>query len=554
MHQALYRKWRPKTFDDVCGQEHITAVLRHEIKNGAPSHAYLFCGSRGTGKTTCAKILAKAVNCLSPENGNPCGKCAACVAIENGSATDVLEMDAASNNGVDNIRDIRDEAVYTPSSLRYRVYIVDEVHMLSSSAFNALLKTLEEPPAHVIFVLATTELHKLPATIVSRCQRFDFRRIATAVLSARITYIAKEEGISLTSDAAERIARMAQGGMRDAISLLELCAGGGRAVDIATVNEMMGSVGREGTLSLVEAVLDANYDAIFAAVDEAVAASRDLEIFWQDLIALYRDLLVMKTTTEAARYLDLADTEAAALSALADRFKKGMLLAHCRLLEDALFAMQKANAVKRMVAELTLVRLCDPRLDTSVEGLLARVERLEEAAVTGGFSRESTPTVPQAKNEVPPVATPDTKPAAPAAPTVKPKAPAPEAAVKVVPGSKSIPQKPVGTGRVLTRMRGFANCVARMARDNAMVASFLGDARAFLDEAGRVVVVLPNAFAEMMLEQGNGRDALRHALCLELQREVRDGDLIMETAENSTVKTDTVIDDILSAAEQNGQA
>ena len=476
------------------------------------------------------------------------------MAIENGSATDVLEMDAASNNGVDNIRDIRDEVVYTPSSLRYRVYIVDEVHMLSSSAFNALLKTLEEPPAHVIFVLATTELHKLPATIVSRCQRFDFRRIATAVLSARITYIAKEEGISLTSDAAERIARMAQGGMRDAISLLELCAGGGRAVDIATVNEMMGSVGREGTLSLVEAVLDANYDAIFAAVDEAVAASRDLEIFWQDLIALYRDLLVMKTTTEAARYLDLADTEAAALSALADRFKKGMLLAHCRLLEDALFAMQKANAVKRMVAELTLVRLCDPRLDTSVEGLLARVERLEEAAVTGGFSRESTPTVPQAKNEVPPVATPDTKPAAPAAPTVKPKAPAPEAAVKVVPGSKSIPQKPVGTGRVLTRMRGFANCVARMARDNAMVASFLGDARAFLDEAGRVVVVLPNAFAEMMLEQGNGRDALRHALCLELQREVRDGDLIMETAENSTVKTDTVIDDILSAAEQNGQA
>jgi len=216
--------------------------------------------------------------------------------------------------------------------------------------------------------------------------------------------------------------------------------------------------------------------------------------------------------------------------------------------------MQKANAVKRMVAELTLVRLCDPRLDTSVEGLLARVERLEEAAVTGGFSCESTPTVPQVKSEVPPVATPDIKPAAPAAPAVKPKAPAPEAPPAKAPTARPTAQKAVGVGRVLTRMRGFANCVARIARDNAMAASFLGDARAFLDEAGRVVVVLPNAFAEMMLAQGNGRDALRHALCLELQREVRDSDMVIETAENSTVKTDTVIDDILSAAEQGGQA
>ena len=550
MHQALYRKWRPKTFDDVCGQEHITSVLRYEIKNGAPSHAYLFCGSRGTGKTTCAKILAKAVNCLDLQNGNPCGKCAACVAIENGSATDVLEMDAASNNGVDNIRDIRDEVVYTPSSLRYRVYIVDEVHMLSSSAFNALLKTLEEPPAHVIFVLATTELHKLPATIVSRCQRFDFRRIATAVLSSRITYIAEKEGISLTSEAAERIARMAQGGMRDAISLLELCASGGRAIDTDTVNEMMGSVGKEGTLALVRALLDADYDTVFAAVDEAVAASRDLEVFWQDLISIYRDLLVMKTTTDAARYLDLTDTEAEALAEIAARFKKGTLLAHCRLLEDALFAMQKANAVKRMVAELTLVRLCDPRLDTSVESLLARVERLEDMALTGGFSAASAPV----KREESTIAAAPVKEEPKAAP-VAPAAPA-AAAPKAAPEKKAAPLKSTAAaphgGRVLTRMRGFANCVARMARDNAMVASFLGDARAFLDEAGHIVVVLPNSFAEMMLEQANGRDALRHALCLELQREVHDRDLIVETAETSTIKSDTVIDDILSAVEQNG--
>ena len=218
MHQALYRKWRPQNFDDVYGQEHVTSILKYETENNKFSHAYLFCGSRGTGKTTCAKILAKAVNCTSPINGSPCNKCAACLSIDAGTATDVLEMDAASNNGVDNIRDIRDEVVYTPSSLKYRVYIVDEVHMLSGSAFNALLKTLEEPPAHAIFILATTELHKLPSTIVSRCQRHDFRRIATDTLVSRLECISNAEGIEYDTDALRIIAKMAQGGMRDAIS------------------------------------------------------------------------------------------------------------------------------------------------------------------------------------------------------------------------------------------------------------------------------------------------------------------------------------------------
>ena len=541
MHQALYRKWRPRTFDDVCGQEHITSVLQYEIANGAPSHAYLFCGSRGTGKTTCAKILAKAVNCEAPVNGNPCCKCAACLSIENGSASDVLEMDAASNNGVDNIRDIRDEVVYTPSALRYRVYIVDEVHMLSSSAFNALLKTLEEPPAHVIFVLATTELHKLPATIVSRCQRFDFRRIATPVLTARVLHIAAEESISLEDAAAERIARLAQGGMRDAISLLELCAGGGRAITTESVNEMMGSVGREGMLSLVRAVARADYDAVFAAIDEAVNASRDLAVFWQDLISVYRDMLVVKTTRDAARYLDLTDAEMAALSEVAADFKKGTLLAHCRLLEDALFAMQRANAVKRMVAELTLVRLLDPRLDTSTEGLLARVERLEDAALSGSFSTPaaSTPVAHESGRE----RTLPTE-SVPAAPTVPVSASVPTPA----PTKAPTPAK-AGGGRVLTRIRGFINCVERVRRDNQMVASFLDEARAFFDEQKRVVVILPSSFAEMMLESGGGRDLLRRALCVELQREVADRDLIVEVAEPTAATKDTIIDDILSAAE-----
>ena len=532
MHQALYRKWRPKTFDDVCGQEHVTSVLRYEIKNGAPSHAYLFCGSRGTGKTTCAKILAKAVNCEAPENGSPCGKCPSCLSIEAGSATDVLEMDAASNNGVENIRDIRDEVVYTPSALRYRVYIVDEVHMLSTSAFNALLKTLEEPPAHVIFILATTELHKLPATIVSRCQRFDFRRIASPVLAERISYIAAEEGIALEADAADRIARMAQGGMRDAISLLELCAGGGGVVDTKTVDEMMGSVGRDRVLSLMRAVANADYDAIFDSVNEAVAASRDLEVFWQDLLSVYRDMLVIKTTEHAARYLDLADAEAEELTALAASFSKGTLLAHCRLVENALFAMQKSNAAKRMIAELTLVRLCDPRLDTSPESLVARLERLEDAALTG------TLTVPQQAASVPERAEPPKradKPAPASAPEKKMTAPAAPTSTK--------------GARVLTRLRGFINCIERIGRDNQMLASFIGEARAYLDEQKRVVVILPNAFAEMMLEQHGGRDLLRRALSVELSREVRDAELLVEVQGAPSTKNDTVIDDILSAAE-----
>ncbi len=545
MHQALYRKWRPKTFDDVCGQEHVTSVLRYEIKNGAHSHAYLFCGSRGTGKTTCAKILAKAVNCEAPENGNPCGKCRSCLSIEAGSATDVLEMDAASNNGVENIRDIRDEVVYTPSALRYRVYIVDEVHMLSASAFNALLKTLEEPPAHVIFILATTELHKLPATIVSRCQRFDFRRIAATVLADRISYIAKEEGITLDGDAATRIARMAQGGMRDAISLLELCAGGGGAVDTKTVDEMMGSVGRESILALTGALANADYDAIFASISEAVSASRDLEVFWQDLLSVYRDMLVMKTTENAARYLDLADAEAAELATLAAHFSKGTLLLHCRLIEDALFAMQKANAAKRMIAELTLVRMCDPRLDTSPESLVARLERLEDAAATGTLAAPQGTAAPAPQKE--------------SAPRAAAKAPAPkpqereEAPVKKpTPAPTTQAPAPKGGGRVLTRMRGFINCIERISRENQMLASFIGEARAYFDEQRRVVVILPNAFAEMMLEKNGGRDVLRRALSVELSREVRDSELLVEIQGAPTAQRDTVIDDILSAAE-NGQ-
>ncbi|MBO5270261.1 MAG: DNA polymerase III subunit gamma/tau, partial [Clostridia bacterium] len=300
MHQALYRKWRPQTFEDVYGQDHITKVLKYEAEHGLFSHAYLFCGSRGTGKTTCAKILAKVVNCEHPVNGSPCGECESCKLIENSAVTDILEMDAASNNSVENIRDIRDEVVYTPTSLKYRVYIIDEVHMLSGSAFNALLKTLEEPPAHVIFILATTELHKLPSTIISRCQRFDFRRIAIPDLMKRILQIAEAEKIEIEQDAAFLIAKMAQGGMRDSISLLELCAGSHERITVDLVNEAVGSTGRSAMIRVLNAVAGQDYETILAEIHKVVQSSGDIRVFWQDLISLYRDLLVVRTSQNAA--------------------------------------------------------------------------------------------------------------------------------------------------------------------------------------------------------------------------------------------------------------
>ena len=385
-HLALYRKWRPRTFDEVYGQDHITSVLKYEIANDRISHAYLFSGSRGTGKTSCAKILAKAVNCEAPQGGNPCGLCAACHAVDSGRVTEVLELDAASNNGVENIRDIRDEVIYAPSSLRYRVYIIDEVHMLSASAFNALLKTLEEPPEHVIFILATTEQHKLPVTVVSRCPRFEFRRIATEHIISRLSYIAKEEGIELDRDAARLLARLSQGGMRDAISLLELCAGGRNRRTPDDVNEATGSTGRVHIVETARAVAEADYDRIFGIVAGIAGSSKDIAVFWQDLISLWRDTLVMKTLPDtAARYLDLTDFETAQITELAGLFSRETLLAHCRQLEGALSSMQRSNAQKRTIAELTLLSMSDGRLDTRVESLLARVVRLEDALAGGLF-------------------------------------------------------------------------------------------------------------------------------------------------------------------------
>ncbi len=528
MHQALYRKWRPRTFDEVCGQEHITSILKYETENRKFSHAYLFCGSRGTGKTTCAKILAKAVNCESPINGSPCNQCASCLAIDSGAATDVLEMDAASNNGVDNIRDIRDEVVYMPSALKYRVYIVDEVHMLSGSAFNALLKTLEEPPAHVVFILATTELHKLPSTIISRCQRFDFRRITTPVLTDRLAYIADREGIEYETDALRILAKLAQGGMRDAISLLELCAGGRKKITPALVEETVGSGGRESIEQTVRAIASSNFDGIFSAIDTVVRSSRDVAVFWQDLISFYRDMLVMKTTAAADRYLDLTENEADRLRKTAELFSRETLLYHCRVLDDTLYAMQRAGTAKRIVAEMGLIKMIDTSLDSSADAMLSRISKLENAVAGGGAFRSAYSVI---HGEQESVRTADIQTVGETAErSDKENKENKEMKFAVSESLEKAADAPAISFKLL---RGWNEISQKAAAGDGAVLGFLKIAKAFVASDGTVHLKFPNEFAKSMIERAQMRNSIRAAIRLETQMDVEDSQLIFGILEGS---------------------
>ena len=377
-YKALYRKWRPFDFDDVCGQKAITDILKYEVANNKISHAYLFCGSRGTGKTSCAKILAKAVNCLNPRNGNPCNECEACRSVDSGVSTDVIEMDAASNNGVGDVRTLKDEIAFTPAVLKYRVYIIDEVHMMSGAAFNALLKTLEEPPSYVVFILATTEYNKLPTTIVSRCQRFDFRRMSSEVIMDRLRKIASSEGIDLGDDGAQLIARAARGGMRDAVSLLELCAGSRSHIDAALVAATIGTGDRGAVYKLIEAVGAADYDTVYTVIRDVVMSSGDISVFWQEVIDSYRDIMVVKNSNKAKAYLDLTDVEYENLRRISASFSMAKLSYHTSLLEDAMADMQRAVNSKRSIAEIALTRMCEPKLVITAEALALRVDELEK--------------------------------------------------------------------------------------------------------------------------------------------------------------------------------
>lgn len=382
MYQALYRKWRPRTFDDVVGQEHITDTLKRQVETGRLSHAYLFTGTRGTGKTTCAKILARAVNCQNPRNGNPCNQCPACLGIENGSILDVLELDAASNNGVDQVRALRDEAVYTPAAVAKRVYIVDEVHMLSVAAFNALLKILEEPPPHLLFILATTELHKVPATIKSRCQQFAFKRILPMQITQRLEYVAEQEKIPLTKEGAALLARLADGGMRDALSLLDQCAGGKDNLDEQAVLDTLGLAGNVETAALMERLADRDTAGALDTLARLYAGGKDVGTTLGELSALARDLLLRKTAPQGGASLMAGGYDEATLRRLGEKLSAQRLLQMLTQLQ-ATGADLPRSANRRTDAELCLIRLSDEGLDESFAGLSARIARLEERIAQG---------------------------------------------------------------------------------------------------------------------------------------------------------------------------
>lgn len=381
MYQALYRKWRPRTFDDVVGQGEVTETLKNQLISGRLSHAYLFVGTRGTGKTTCAKILARAVNCETPKDGSPCNKCKSCLGIEDGSIMDVVELDAASNNGVDNVRALRDEAVYSPASVKKRVYIIDEVHMLTNPAFNALLKILEEPPEHLMFILATTELVKMPATILSRCQRYRFKRLEIDVISKRIKYVAKMENIELEAEAAELLAELADGSMRDGLSLLDQSSVN-RPITAENVRQTIGLAEKQGTADLLSAIADGE-------TEKAVLL---LEGFWQEgnsagailseLCALLRNILILKVAPKGGRELITSGYTPGSLKVFASRMPDNDVLTAINSIMDTIAHLRDGRDPKT-AAEICIISLCDPDLGDDISSLRRRVEKLEATLSSG---------------------------------------------------------------------------------------------------------------------------------------------------------------------------
>ncbi len=391
MYLALYRKYRPKTFDDVISQEHITTTLKNQIKNGSAAHAYLFTGSRGTGKTTCAKILAAAVNCLSPKDGNPCLECESCREILNGSATDIVEMDAASNRGVDDVRQLRDEVSYSPVSCKYRVYIIDEVHMLTPEAFNALLKTLEEPPEHVKFILATTELHKVPATIVSRCQRFEFRRIDAAQSAERLLEVAKKEGAQLDEDAALLISRLSDGGMRDALSLLDRCVSSDKRVTAETVRDCAGVADDKYLFDFSAMIANGDVGGCIRLLSELHKASKDMALIVDELSLHFRDLMLCKTAPEDKSLLSCMPNEYEDAAKCAEMFTLGDILRCLTLLRECADGMGKTRQ-RKTFAEMCFVKMCT---GASVDSGERTVSKRAEYRAVQPQKEEFIPTPPE---------------------------------------------------------------------------------------------------------------------------------------------------------------
>ena len=512
MYQALYRKWRPAVFEDVVGQDHITSVLKSEVQAGKISHAYLFCGPRGTGKTTCAKIIAKAANCLSPVNGDPCGKCAACRSIDSGNCTDVIEMDAASNNGVDDIRDIRDAVVYTPAELKYRVYIIDEVHMLSISAFNALLKTLEEPPEHVLFILATTELHKIPATVLSRCQRFDFHRVSPDDMVRRMEKVCAGEGIEAEAEALKLIAGLSQGAVRDALNMLEYCSGTGGRITLESASSMLGAASSKLLGEICTAISSGDAARALEITDKIYNSSRDIAVFWRELIAFYRDMLVYISSRGKVG----ADRPAAEY---AEHYDAGTLFRILDIFITTESNMQKIPASAKIYAEMALIRACEPESAAPAQEV-AYVQRA----------------VPKPRAETARAASASSaSPATPAAEAPRAESPLTSETVANAPtAEKSADDKPAETAKESASgkipMRRWGDVVKRIVASDMALGSFIRGSAA-LECDGCLYVVFDKPFGISLMNdkrKGDVSSAIKEAtgkdfppekiLCLEQEK------------------------------------
>ena len=519
MYQVLYRKWRPKTFSEVVGQPQVTVTLQHELEAGRVAHAYLFTGSRGTGKTTCARILAKAVNCLRPKNGDPCGSCEICEGIDNDSIMDVVEIDAASNNGVDSIRTLREEAGFTPAAAKYRVYIIDEVHMLSTGAFNALLKTLEEPPAHVIFILGTTEVHKIPATILSRCQRFDFRRIAPEEIAKQLTFVAEQEGAQLEEEAALLLARLADGAMRDAYSLLDQCLGRNAKITVPVVIEATGMVGKDHLFSLADAVEKRDSAAALEQIDELYSGSKDMARLCEELSSHYRSLMLIKTMRDARNILAVSEEEYSRLTKQALRNPLPLILHALSLLQAALEHMSR-GADRRIEMEMTLLKLCAPELDSSMDALVRRIEALERGIPRVSQISSDSPVSSSNLKENDKPAEEKQAPLSPensevsGSPQPEQVLPAPPPHHKPENSSKPAPSKPTSTSELMANARRLAEWpeILQILKEYsaAISAAFTGSS-AYVS-GDYVLIDAPREMAFELLRKSSQRDKMRDVI------------------------------------------
>ncbi len=504
MYRAFYRKYRPSTFTDVVGQEHITKTLENAVKTGKTSHAYLFTGSRGTGKTSCAKILAKAVNCINSHDGNPCNECEICKGIDSGAILDIIEIDAASNNGVDNIRDLREEANFTPANAKFRVYIIDEVHMLSIGAFNALLKTLEEPPAHVIFILATTEVHKLPSTILSRCQRFDFKRIPPEAIAERLKEVAVKENLQISDDGAMLIARIADGAMRDALSLLDRCSSHEGLIDSAAVANSAGLAGREYIFELCDCIIEKDAAKALEVVNKLYNDSCDMERLITELTSHFRNLMVSKAVKN---FQDMIICSQGEIEIIRQQSAKTTLatIMSCIDILTASASTMKQGANRRTSAELCIIRLCTPSLDGDLNAILRRLSELESAVASGKITVKTEAPVPVQKPEIQTEKQPEPKVAEPVTEPEEEEIPLPEPP-PVQQEEQVVPQN-MGT----VPFDNWPEVLETLyAKDKSLIAMLTGSS-AFIHQ-GKYLLIKGSPVLELYLKTGDYSKIIREAV------------------------------------------